>query len=607
MFRRTALPSPPLSFSSSCPAQQRQDRKPPEHPVLLGRLRAGCKMDVRGGCGYKAQRIFLLCALGACISFAGFAGAQIAPGTPSWSAYDQHEVDTINLQNLNVILNVPVMSKAGAFPFKFSLMGADSYITTTGPGTRSVPLRGTDSSSVLGPGGVGLHFTSLVHGTCPGGQAKITYSGFFLSLADGTGHPLPVSDSVVSSTTCSTSFTDTTADGSGLTATVRGNVSLPTMTALYNSSGTSLSASAVTDSNGNSISFSSSSSVYTDTLGLPVLTSSLTTSPVSYTWSNGSSTPPAVDVTNTGYTLRSAFGCANFTDYDLSGQTLPTTISFPDSTTLGLTWEPTPGYSSDRTGRVATITLREGGLITYNYNPSSGANDGLDCTYLAPTEMTRVTADGTTSYAIAWQASGGSCSSSTPCSTTTVIDPGGNKKVYYFSAGWGAASPVTLAVTEVQTFQNTGTIASPSYSTTPTTQDFVCYNTTTYNTTPSNCTRASVRLPIRSEWVYHEVGGSQPSSQETTFDKYGDLTYSAQYDFGAAAPTFQTTITYGSWNGSSCTAWTGNVQNKICEVLKQDGSANKLADSRMAYSSTGNLLSTSVFNGSSYIGPLLSG
>jgi RHS repeat-associated protein len=602
MFYRTALKSLSLSFSSFRPAQRRQrGRKPPERPVLLRRLRAGCEMDVRGGCGYKAQRIFLLCALGACLFFAGFVGAQVAPGTPSWSAYDQHEVDTINLQSLSVILNVPVMSKAGAFPFKFSLTGADSYITTTGPGTLSVPLRGTDSSSILGRG-VGLHWTSLVHGTCPGGQAKITYSGLSLSLADGTIHPLPVSDSVVSSTTCSTTLTDTTADGSGLTATVRGNASLPTITALYDNSGTSLSTSAVTDSNGNSISFSSSSSVYTDTLGLPVLTSSLTTSPVSYTWSDGSSTPPAVDVTNTGYTLRSAFGCANFADYDLSGQTLPTSISFPDSTSLGLTWEQTPGFSSDSTGRIATITLQEGGVITYNYNPSSGSNDGLNCTYLAPSKMTRVTADGTTSYAIAWQVSGGSCTTTTPCSTTTVVDPGGNKKVYYFSAGWNAAWPVTLALTEVQTFQNTGTVGSPTYSTTPTTQDFICYNTATYNTTPSNCAQASVSLPITSKWLYHEVGGSQPSLQETKFDKYGDVTYSAQYDFGAAALTFQTTVTYGSWNGSSCTAWTGNVRNKPCEVLMQDGSGNKLADRRMAYSSIGNLLSTSVFNGSTYIG-----
>jgi hypothetical protein len=132
--------------------------------------------------------------------------------------------------------------------------------------------------------------------------------------------------------------------------------------------------------------------------------------------------------------------------------------------------------------------------------------------------------------------------------------------------------------------------------------DITCYNATAYNSTPSTCATASVSLPITSTWVYHEVGGSKPSLQQTTFDKYGDATYSAQYDFGASSPTFQTTITYGSWNGSSCTSWTGNVQNKPCEILKQDGSSHKLSDARMAYDAYGNLKSTSVFNGSVYIG-----
>jgi len=219
------------------------------------------------------RRLFLLFALAPFLCLIGPLEAQVAPGTPSFSAYDTDpsRYTTINLQNLNVVLNVPVMSKNGAFPFRFALTGADSYITTSGPGALSVPLTGTENSNILGPGGslgigLGLGFTSLVHGTCPGGQAKITYSGLYFSLKDGTVHPLPVSDSVVSSATCSTSFTDTTADGRGLTATVRGNASLPTLTALYSSSGTSLSTSAVTDSNGNSISYNSSSSTYTDTL-----------------------------------------------------------------------------------------------------------------------------------------------------------------------------------------------------------------------------------------------------------------------------------------------------------------------------------------------------
>jgi RHS repeat-associated protein len=316
---------------------------------------------------------------------------------------------------------------------------------------------------------------------------------------------------------------------------------------------------------------------------------------------------PAVTPTFANFAyIRSAFGCSGLTDYDTPGTGYsfnpPSSLAFPDSTTLSLLWEPTPGFSGDSTGRIQKITLRQGGTVTYNYNPNSAGNDGLNCTYLVPNEITRTTTDGTTSYTIAWQTSGGSCSTSAACSTTTVVDPGGNQKVYHFSAGWGAASPATLALTEVQTYQNTGTVGSPTYSTTATTTDITCYNATAYNSTPSTCVTASVTLPVTSRWIYHGVGGSKFSMQETKIDKYGDVTYSAQYDFGATTPTFKTTISYGSWNGSNCTAWTGNVQNRACEVLKQDGSGHKLSDVLMTYSSAGNLLSTSVFNGSAYIG-----
>lgn len=75
----------------------------------------------------------LLHVLGAFVSFAALGHAQLQPGTPSWSGYDSHAVDTINLSNLVVSLHIPVMSKTGAFPFRFGYSGASSYITLLGP------------------------------------------------------------------------------------------------------------------------------------------------------------------------------------------------------------------------------------------------------------------------------------------------------------------------------------------------------------------------------------------------------------------------------------------------------------------------------------------
>ena len=176
------------------------------------------------------------------------------------------------------------------------------------------------------------------------------------------------------------------------------------------------------------------------------------------------------------------FGCSSYSDYGSPyNLNIPftTSIGFPDSSAVGLTYEPTPSNSGFVTGRIASLTLRTGGTIDYNYNPSgagSSGNYGLNCTYGVPTELTRTTSgagNGVTSYSVAWQTSGGSCSASAACSQTTVLDPGLNKTVYHFSAGWGAASPVTLALTQVQRYQNTGTLTSPAY--TLLTTDIYCY------------------------------------------------------------------------------------------------------------------------------------
>jgi len=602
MFRATVEVLPSLSFPSLCPAAATAGLTAIGAPSVRN-LQHPRKIDIRRRCSEGVQRTLLLCVFAALLSFARLAQGQVVPGLPNFVPEDCHEADCVDLMNNNVTLHVPVMSKSGAFPFNFSLTGADSYITPTGPGVLFVPLRGLANGSL---GLVGLEafigWTTLTHGTCSTGNgAAITYSGWYVRLADGTQHPLPATDYVISSATCPTSLTDMTTDGSGFTVTIAGNASLPTLTSLYNASGMKISTSALTDSNGNSIAFSSSSSAYTDTLGVPVLTSSLTTSPVSYTWQDGSSTPPAVDVTNTGYTLRSAFGCSTFTDYDLSGQTVPTSISFPDGTTLGLTWEPTPGYSSDSTGRVATITLREGGLITYNYNPSSSANGGLDCTYLTPTEMTRVTADGTTTYNLSHPVIGGSIYEA----VNKVVDNGGNNTIYTFtgfSATGNQPLPVAQVVTQIQREQGTTLLTTDTYS----------YNTA-FNSNPnfSIITNTINSYPINEIVLYHQINGMTTfSATDTTFDKYGNVTYSAQYDFGGTSPARSTTITYGSCTANCTTSSptisntamaAHNIYNKPGEVVTQQNGTT-VAQVNYTYDAKGNLDSRQVWTGSSFIG-----
>jgi YD repeat-containing protein len=545
---------------------------------------------------------WFLCVLGALLSFGVFARGQVNPGTPSWSAYDSHAVDSINLQNLNIVVNLPLYHKAGAFPFQSSLNG-ESYTFKATDGSSSTWYNSfiisTNWPTLLVPGILNAaYFTSGVYELCPDGvHYTNTYTNWVIWTLDGTYHWLPTTDYTDlrtdgSGLSCyNKTFTDQVVDGTGYTM-----VATQDSASVYDRSGKQLTTDSVTDANGNVI--TDVGATITDTLGLTVMSGLTGPRNSNFEWTDVNGGSPKVTMTPTGsLALKTAFGCTGVGEYNDSG-TLPKKYNYPDGTSIAFTYEGTPGNTGYYTGRLGSITLRSGGVITYGY---AGSNNGLNCTYQVPPTLTRTTSDGTTTYTWAAKNNG----SGNWGNTTTVVDPGGNEKVYTFTgltATGNAALPITQALTEVQTFQNTGTVGSPTYSTTATTTDFTCYNATAYNSTPSNCATASVSLPIVSTWVYHEVGGSKPSLQETKFDKYGDVTYSAQFDFGATTPTFQTTITYGSWNGSSCTAWTGNVQNKPCEIERQDGSGNKLADSRMAYNSTGNLLSTSVFNGSIYIG-----
>jgi hypothetical protein len=512
--------------------------------------------------------------------FAGLAHGQTNPGTPSFSAYDSHAIDTINLQNLNISMNIPVYQKSGAFPFQYEL-NANSYIEVSSIGTSLAP--GFSLSGVL-VGGATATYTSSVEIPCSGTE---TYerTGWQIKTADGTIHPVPgFSDT---KGCLQPGFTNLATDGSGYTLTV----SLGVVVSIYDSAGNSVYGSSITDSNGNTI--AASGTTFTDTLGVnPAFSTGAQGSP--YTWTDVSNNSQSVTVTNTaGLTLKSAFGCGSgeYSDYNIPSSSLPTSISFPDGATLGIAYEKTPGGSSGQyTGRLGQITLRTGGTITYTYG---GANNGINCSSLSPPTLTRKTSDGTTTYT--WVLN--NLGSGNYGNTTTVVDNGGNATVYTFTGvipvGTIGAPPTVQALTEVQHYQ--GAVSPGNLLTT----DVYCYQGASGQ--PGNCSTAVITPPVKELDVYHTINGMSNSSRmQTKYDAYGNVTYSAQYDFGATTPTVATTTTYGTWNGTQCVAVSTTVNNKPCDVLTQQNGSN-VAESRFTYSSQGNLLTTYKWTGSTWL------
>lgn len=540
---------------------------------------------------------------------AGVSVAQVQPGYPSFAAYDAHEIDTINLLNNNIIINAPGFSKPGVLPVGVNLF--NNYYETKGTvwniSTYDSITQLTTIAHALSYGfDQDFTTTSVQFGyshpaLCPDGSTETTeYHNFFITDSYSTVHWLPASDYVDSQGCYFSTFTDQTTDGSHLTLTESIVSQQPKTIGVYDSSGTTFGTSAlsVTDVNGNALlgTYNGSTLTLKDTLGIEALTA--IGSPLSsLSWTDVDGRSPQISVTTSGTGgLRSNFGCSGVADYDIgtAGTATSGNIGYPDTTSMSITFEATPGYSGFYTGRPNVITLRQGGTITYSY---LGNNNGIDCTYANVPELKRVTSDGTTTYTLTHSSIGGGNYSA----TNTVIDNGGNKTVYTFTGftSTGVAGfPTGQVLTEVARYQGASTLL---------TTDVYCYNTAFASCSFVSAPSATITLPITSRIVMHKINGmSNASATETHYDAYGNVTYSAQYDFGGTSPTKATTITYGSCS-AKCTTTTptisaigSNINNKPGDILTT-GTGSTISERRYTYNSHGHITTTYLWTGTAWL------
>jgi hypothetical protein len=247
----------------------------------LSRGRRNIHARIDGG---KQEKSIFCCLLLFCLPVCAFAQGS-GPGFPVTSPQDCIGGVCVNLQSLSVSVVVPVMSKSGAFPFNFSFAGNFYMIEGGGGWEPSIMFAAgqfTQSASGIGtvPG-----YSTPTSTTCPGGSpATVKYTNWFVQDSTGTRHPLP-SNVYADSQGClsGSGFTTQTIDGSGYTATVTasgGDGGIET------GGGALISDIGVTDSNGNSITLAPSTGIYTDTLGLTVLTYSTTSSTQKAAWTD---------------------------------------------------------------------------------------------------------------------------------------------------------------------------------------------------------------------------------------------------------------------------------------------------------------------------------
>jgi RHS repeat-associated protein len=433
-----------------------------------------------------------------------------ATGLYTFGSFDNQGFDTINRGNLNIHFSAPIISKAGRgganFVFALSYDGLIwSPVTSSGVKmwTPSYEWGWTDNTNAeFGYVTYNLKTVSCTWGAQHLQGFYIVESNFQYHDNKGQSHPFPMGYTSTCPSVSGPTGTGTYAvtDNSGYTmyrtnssytmySSGGAQIAVASYGSLSGNSGVGSASGAGThiDSNGNEIS-ASSSGVFTDTTGTTVLNASgVAPNPVVYTYTDSNGASQHVTVNYTSYTVKTNFGVSGVAEYSQSNVPLVSSIAYPDGSSYAFTYEPTPGTPSDTTGRIASITLRTGGVIQYVY---TGGNNGIESDG-STAGLTRTTTDGTITYTRSGVTSTGS--------TTQVADAAGNTGVYTF-----------LENTAGYSYENQRSLYNGAPTGTPVEQVATCYN--------GSCTNpSSVNSAIGTFAITTSLNGTAIGTETQTF------------------------------------------------------------------------------------------
>jgi RHS repeat-associated protein len=495
---------------------------------------------------YHMPSLALLFALAFSVSLAF---AQVPTGTPPFSS-SAGGPDVIDLANLNVQIQVPVINKPGRggmnFFYNLSYDSSVWYPVGASGNQKWTPVENWGFREVTE---VETGYVSYTEITTECNGAKVGFEGWYLysytnfAYHDNHGvvHPFAGSAYYYSGENYGTcimgsnkQLTALATDGSGYTLATNlpgGSIITPIGTVTYPPFGTGLGSAYAVDRNGNEITVTGgTSTTFTDTLGTTALTisgSGTASSPLQLQYpAPGGATSYQINYTN--YTVATNFGISGIGEYKSTAAVpLITSIVLPDGSQYVFQYEATPSapasgactpYSGTTctTARLASVQYPTGGVITYSY---SGGNNGVLSDGSAATLTRAVSPGGTWTYA---QVKG-----SGAASTTTVTDPQGNVTTIQFQG-----------IYETQRVVNQG--SSTVLLTTNT-----CYSPTL------PCTGTAVTLPITERNISTTLAGSGNLTDDHTYgyDDYGNLLSAQDWDFGsgaAGAYLRKTTISYAS-------------------------------------------------------------
>jgi RHS repeat-associated protein len=545
-----------------------------------------------------------------------------------------HGAGGLDLATSNVYVSLPVRTKGG---MSFSLIGNfQAYFYNANPNSNPLwgpafevtgvswqipsestppqPLNFTASGLSGGLLGSSVNGNTYLSFRDACGQNEDLFTSFY-GVIDRTGayHPLTSVFTIDNWGCGGTSGSSMTTDSEYTVAGSSNPTTGIVTTTLYDNAGNSsvvtgtnycCYSGAVTsssDPNANTMSGSASTSTWVDPVGgseNPFLT---LPNSQTYSWTDAAGTPRSVVVTISPVTAQTAFGCSGALDLGPVADDLPTSISLPTGGTYRISYEQTPGSSSNITGRIAKIVYPSGGSVSYSYSDSSG-HHGINCaSFVVPT--VKVTINDNNGNANTWTYVNSNTSTPTNWGVTAAVmgpplgnftvtetDPAGNQTIHSFAGEYQ---------TQTMTYEGgcpTGTTGCSGGGT------LLRTITTCYNTNFTNCaTPSSIpTLPILQTDIYTSFNGSSSNLVETRFDIYGNTIEVKRYGFGAAIPPtgnpLSDTLTfYGqSWNGTSCTAYPSGIyiRNTPCYTYVRNSASQTVAQTQITYSNTGHPTST---------------
>jgi RHS repeat-associated protein len=543
--------------------------------------------------------------------------AQVSTGTPAFGSFGGGPFDTVNLGNLNVHFSIPILHKAGrGLPFTYDL-SYDSLIwqpRTVNGTVQWVPSStwGWTAQSLAEVGYLSITENSQMSAPfkCGGSFAtNTTYTDTYVYFDwNGKTHPFPGSTyrieegGACTNTTYGPKLVAQATDGSGFTLSANANQLNDVVTtrfgAIVNTNvGFNGGNGAYQDSNGNKLTYSSSTRQFFDTLSstTPVLTlggSGTPSSPNTYTYIAPSGANATYTVFYAAYSVATNFGFGSLIkDVGPFSVNLVNAIQLPDGSEYQFTYEQTPGSCTPVsgtsptcvTGRIASVTLPTGGEISYTY---SGPNNGIFSDGSTAGLSRQLSPGGPWSYTRQLQ-SGSPGPGPGSLWSTTVVDPAGNYTMSNFAEDGttnGTSTVATYNLYETQRLAYQGAISGNACSSTITNNCLLLSLTSCYNNHFAGCATATVNSPISQTDYYSQPAGGNVRLSEKAYNPYGLLTEAKEYDYGVtlgAAPSStylkrDTVVTYN-------TSLSNGIIDRPASVVVKDGSGTVFSNTSYSY------------------------